>query len=493
MPASFVLRLPLACVAACLLLAAPASAASTWSVSVSTATATWTENTDSVGVPATLVVVAGANAANPADDRLESTYPITGGGCTQLTNPTRSSCPLGNGTVAYDRFIGSFSGDVSTYTITADFDRAGLRMQSVVSLAGGANGPNGTFNGAATSVGPIAASGFGTATGGADDDALTGNGTANTLVGGPGDDALSGLAGNDTLTGGPGDDAINPGLGATETADGGEGSQDTLSGAGEAGPAALSLDGVVNDRVVTGQTLTMTGFENLTGGDGHDALSGDAGFNHLYGGPGSDAIDGGGGGHDVLRGQSGDDTIQARDALTLFSDVACGGGADTAVVDAADLVSADCETVDRSPAPAGYVAPSFPGGPTSPSGAPAGNAAPSPAGAATIAAPVLSIERPRSVRRSALTSGVKVKVGSDQPAGITVELLRSATAVRAAAAPKDNLVIARSSKAAVTKQRTFTLRADRGLTRGLKKLSVRVTATSAAGVVTVVKRPLKLR
>lgn len=139
--------------------------------------------------------------------------------------------------------------------------------------------------------------------------------------------------------------------------------------AGEAGPAALSLDGAVNDRVATGQTLTLTGVENVAGSDGDDVLSGDAGFNHLDAGPGNDKVDGAGGGHDVIR----------------------------------------------------------------------------------------------------------------------------AGAVRATAAPKDNLVLARSMKAAVTKQRTFTLRPSRPLTRGLKSLSVRVTATSAAGVVTRVKRPLKLR
>lgn len=498
MLAHLLLRVALASAAATLSLATTAGAASTWSVNVATQTATWTENTVSAGIPSTLSVVPGPTAS-PADDRLVSTYPITGGGCTVLG--TGSSCPLFSGATAMDTFVASFSGTLSTYTITADFDRPGLRMQSVISLAGGPTGPNGTFTGAATSIGPIATSGFGISTGGADDDALSGNAGPNTLTGGPGDDALSGLAGNDTLVGGPGDDAISPGAGTTESADGGEGSQDTLSGAGEVGPAALSLDGVVNDRVLAGQTLTMTAFENLTGSDGNDTIVGDAGFNHLYGGAGNDTIDGAGGGHDVLRGQSGDDLIQARDALTLFGDIACGGGTDSAVVDAADLVAADCETVDRSPAPPGFVAPTFPGGPTSETGAPAGNTTPAPgspaasaaAAAALPAAPVLTIESPRSVKRSVLPKGVKIRISSDQAATVTVELLTTAKAVRAAAVPKDNLAIARSTKPGVTTQRTFTLRPERGLTRGLKSLSVRVTAVSGAGVTTVVKRPLKLR
>ncbi len=498
MLASLVLRVALASAAATLVLAAPAGAASTWSVNVATQTATWTENTVSAGIPSTLSVAPGPTAS-PADDRLVSTYPITGGGCTVLG--TGSSCPLFSGATAMDTFVASFSGTVSTYTITADFDRPGLRMTSVLSLAGGPNGPGGTFNGAATTVGPIATSGFGISTGGADDDALSGNAGANTLTGGLGDDALSGLAGNDTLVGGPGDDAISPGAGATESADGGEGSQDTLSGAGEPGPATLSLDGASNDSVVAGQTLTMTGFENLTGSDGNDTLVGDVGFNHLYGGAGNDAINGGGGGHDVLRGQSGDDVIQSRDALTLFGDIACGGGTDSAIVDAADLVASDCETVDRSPAPPGFVAPTFPGGPTSETGAPAGNTTPTPgspaaaaaAAAATPTAPVLTIESPKSVKRSALAKGVKLRVSSDQVATVTVELLTTAKAVRAAAVPKDNLAIARSTKSGLTARKTFTLKPDRSLTRGLKGLSVRVTAVSATGVQTVVKRSLKLR
>ncbi|MBJ7470773.1 MAG: hypothetical protein JHD16_05700 [Solirubrobacteraceae bacterium] len=500
MSASLILRAALASAAATLALAAPAGAASTWTVSAVTKTATWSENTNSALIKATLSISPGATAS-PADDRLVSTLPITGGGC--VSQMSVSLCPLGNGTVAYDTIVASLSGDLSPYEINVDLDRPGLRTQGIFSLAVGPNAPNGKLNGSATTVGPIVTNGFFNVTGGADDDALAGSDGGNdTLSGGPGDDAISGLKGNDTLSGGPGDDAISPGLGVTEVADGGEGSQDTLSGAGEAGPAALSLDGAVNDRVVAGQTLTMTGFENLTGGDGNDALIGDVGFNHLYGGEGNDTIDGGGGGHDVLRGQSGDDVIQARDALTLFGDIACGGGTDSAIVDAADLVASDCEAVDRSPAPAGFVPPTFPGGPTSETGAPAGNTVPVPgtpaaaaaaAAAAQAAAPVLAITTPKSVKRSALTKGVKVQVGSDQVATITVELLTTARAVRAAAVPKDNLAIARSTKSAVQAQRTFTLRPDRSLTRGLKGLSVRVTAVSATGVTTVVKRSLKLR
>lgn len=471
------------------LLLAPgvASAASTWTTNIATQTATWTENTVSSQVTVSLSVLPGPTAS-PVDDQMLFSYPTTGVGCTPQGGG--SKCPLGTGSVAFDTFNASLTGNVTTYAITADFDRPGLRMTSAFSLASGPNAPWGVFDGSATSVGPIATSGFSPSTGGGDDDALTGNAGANVLTGGEGSDALSGLAGNDTLIGGPGDDAISPGAGTAETADGGPGSQDTLSGAGEAGPAALSLDGVVNDRVVTGQTLTISGFENLSGGEGNDTLTGDAGFNHIYGGAGNDAIDGAGGGHDVLRGQSGDDTVQARDALALFGDVACGGGTDTAVVDAADLVDPDCEVVDRSPAPPGFVAPSFPGGPTTATGAPAGSVGAVSAAAVAAASPVITLELPKSVKRSALSKGVKVRVASTPAAAITVELV---TTARTAGSPKDNLVIARSTKGSVGAQQTFTLKPSRSLARAARKVSVRVTATSPSGLVTVVKRSLKLR
>lgn len=480
----------LACLAGTLALVAPAGAASTWTVNAATGTATWTENTNSAAVPATLSIAPGPTAS-PADDRLVSSYPITGGGC--FVQGPNSICPLGNGTVAYDTIVASFSGNLSPYTINVDLDRPGLRTEGVFTLASGPNGPSGTFDGSATTTSPLITNGFNGVTGGGDDDALSGNDGANTITGGAGNDALTGMKGNDTLLGGPGDDVISPGIGTGQVADGGDSSRDVLSAAGEDGPAVLSLDGAAND-TINGGSLTITGIEDLSGSDGDDALTGDAGFNHISGGLGNDTINGGGGGHDVLRGGPGNDTINGRDGAALFSDVACGPGTDTAIVDAADLVDPDCETVDRAPAPAGFVAPSFPGGPTTSTGAPAGSAAGSAAQAAVVPA-ALTLGLPKSIKRADLRrKGLKVSVAATPVATVTVELVTTARAVRAtAAAPKDNVVLARSTKQGVSGARTFTLRPDASLLRGAGSLAVRVTALTAAGVRTVERRALRVR
>ena len=126
-------------------------------------------------------------------------------------------------------------------------------------------------------------------------------------------------------------------------------------------------------------------------------------------------MDGNGGGHDVLRGGPGTDTIRARDASPLFGDIACGGDADTAIVDVADLVAPDCETVDRAAAPAGFTA----------------------TGAPDTAAPSVTIGGRASVTRAALLKGLAIPVTVGEPATITVELLVRARRVASAAAAGD--------------------------------------------------------
>ena len=115
----------------------------------------------------------------------------------------------------------------------------------------------------------------------------------------------------------------------------------------------MSLNGA-NDDSAGANTFQISNIEDVSGTSAADQITGDAGFNHLYGLDGNDKINGAGGGHDVLRGNPGDDEITAQDTPALFSDVACGAGTDTVIVDAVDLVAGDCETVQRSapdPAP----------------------------------------------------------------------------------------------------------------------------------------------
>ncbi len=102
------------------------------------------------------------------------------------------------------------------------------------------------------------------------------------------------------------------------------------------------------------------GSDVLRGGDRHgDAIDGGAGDDDLSGGFGDDTLVGGPGRdtiagdrplrcnelHCDLGGGSGNDTIEGRDGEV--DSIACGAGADRVVADAADVVAAGCEVVER--------------------------------------------------------------------------------------------------------------------------------------------------
>ena len=55
------------------------------------------------------------------------------------------------------------------------------------------------------------------------------------------------------------------------------------------------------------ETDSVQNFENISGGDGDDKLTGNAGANYLFGGAGDDLLIGGAGA-DTLRGFNGNDT-----------------------------------------------------------------------------------------------------------------------------------------------------------------------------------------
>lgn len=139
-----------------------------------------------------------------------------------------------------------------------------------------------------------------------------------------------------TMLGGEGDDRLSGQDGPTSVVDGGPGA-DTLIGGG----------------AMSGETLRGgPGNDNINGLAGNDAIFGDDGNDALTGGAESDTITGGPGVDDVL----GDDTYNAfsgNDTLLLVDGErdtgTCGFGADTAEVDAIDVLGAgDCEVVKRS-------------------------------------------------------------------------------------------------------------------------------------------------
>jgi hypothetical protein len=147
------------------------------------------------------------------------------------------------------------------------------------------------------------------------------------------------------LAGGTGDDLLDPGNGADDVG-GGAGYDRVLfvKAAGE--PVTITLDDVANDGQTGEGDNVHADVEDVSGGDGKDALYGNEQANVLRGNPGDDLVEGGGG-SDSLFGDAGNDTIKARDGLVDTID--CGPATDTAIVDTIDVLS-NCEGVDASSA-----------------------------------------------------------------------------------------------------------------------------------------------
>ena len=130
--------------------------------------------------------------------------------------------------------------------------------------------------------------------GGSGDDTLTGDSLANRLEGGTGDDVLRGGARADVLDGGADVDTADYGDKLVSVAL-------TLNGATG---ALVKVNGVYED--------TISNIENVIGGSGADALTGDGLVNHLEGGAGDDVLKGAGG-SDLLDGGIGMDTADYSD------------------------------------------------------------------------------------------------------------------------------------------------------------------------------------
>jgi Ca2+-binding RTX toxin-like protein len=249
--------------------------------------------------------------------------------------------------------------------------------------------------------------------GGEGNDRLFGYAGNDQLLGEGGNDDLDGGAGNDLLDGGAGEDRLeySTGVGGNDT---GAGADTYIGGAGsdrlyyDAHPPGVnvSLDGVANDGSAgegdnvgsdIENILGTTGNDVFTGGPGPDGFEGNSGSDLIHGGAGNDTLSGGSG-DDQVYGEAGNDKVEGGSGADLvdggpgsdqiYGDIAscsflcpfdpdtiaavdgerdsvdCGGGADTASVDAIDVV-AFCASVSTAAA----VAPAAP--PTAAGSAPA--------------------------------------------------------------------------------------------------------------------------
>lgn len=173
-------------------------------------------------------------------------------------------------------------------------------------------------------------------------DTLVGGDGADMLDGGADTDELHGGAGPDVLLGGEGRDTLVPGLGV-DVISGGT-NVDTVSYDERATDVSVSIGAAPADGAPGENDDVGADVENIVGGSGADSLTGDADSNDIDGGPGADVITPGAG-SDVVDGGVGPDTINALDGVP--DTILCGDGADSATVDAFDVVDS-CETTSVS-------------------------------------------------------------------------------------------------------------------------------------------------
>ena len=271
-------------------------------------------------------------AGAPIEDTLTSIENVTGGagndtltgngGANVLTGNGGNDALVGNG--GNDTLIGGLGNDALNGgggNDTASY--AGEANAMFVSLAAGT-----ARRGSAAAPIEDTLNSIENVTGGAGNDTLTGNGSANVLDGGAGNDTLIGGTGGDTLNGGADNDTFTYTFGdGADAVDGGTGS-DTLNIVGTTG--GNTLDVIFNGTAITGfeggtvtnveainasllggtDTLSYTGstagvtvnlgagsasgfasiagIENVNGGSGNDTLTGGDGANRLAGGGGND-------------------------------------------------------------------------------------------------------------------------------------------------------------------------------------------------------------
>lgn len=159
---------------------------------------------------------------------------------------------------------------------------------------------------------------------------------ADTITGSSGNDLLRGFNGADTIDGGNGNDVINGGAGK-DVIDGGAGN-DTASYAEKTGSVSVVLNGAtaVNVKVGGVNEDTLKSVENVIGGSGNDALTGDGSATRLVGNNGNDTLRGGdgndflsgGNGADQLFGDAGNDTLTGGAGADAMDG---GAGIDTAL------------------------------------------------------------------------------------------------------------------------------------------------------------------
>jgi Ca2+-binding RTX toxin-like protein len=366
--------------------------------------------------------------------------------------------------------------------------------------------------------------------GGDGDDTLEGNLGDDHLFGDAGNDTVDGGDDADEVRGGDGDDVVAGGgrPAFDDIVDGGAG-RDTLSqyeysgqqSDGTPQPVRITLAGgaddgrpgendnisgvevahllVAADITAAGDPVDLSVFRTqaaasrlvgspgpdlLTGFDFDDVIEAGAGDDQVIGSYGNDTINPGAGRDTVnadtatacnffeCRPPYGNDTVDARDGEV--DQITCGVGEDRVLADAADVVAADCETVQRASAPDA-------GKPGDGGKGPQGGDAPKPA-------KKLGVTLPKKLRAKAVRSGTRLAVVAPKAGKVTLKLTKGSGRARRTVATG-----AATAKAPGTvKVRLKALKAQRSrVRRGTFRLSV--TLRPAKGKATTLTRTVKLR
>jgi hypothetical protein len=324
------IRLPLLSLAALLLWAAPASAASSVSYTSSGGELTVTANDPVLSLA--LFQFNDVGGCEPTcDSRLDMQ---SAQGFTESPVSGRCTDPVGDATFYQCRPLPSsvrVTGSPGADTITAAGGGPVACPDPAVRMTGG-GGPDVLQSGCAADD----------LNGGAGRDSLDGGGGADELDGGGDADVLEGGGGTDVLNGGDGRDLIVPGTGSDVVLGGP--SVDRVSYEERNAPVTVSIGGIADDGQAGEGDTVGDDVEDIIGGTRGDTLIGNAQSNDIDAGSGDDVIDLGGGADTVDAGP-GDDTVQARDGAP--DRIVCGAGTDHVVGDAIDSTDG-CEDVQLS-------------------------------------------------------------------------------------------------------------------------------------------------
>ena len=160
-------------------------------------------------------------------------------------------------------------------------------------------------------------------------------------------DVINGLGGADTLIRGEGDFGGTP-EGGVDKLCGGDGNDGLIDGADKSDKSDKSdkVRGDAGDDIVDGDNFPSPFGDILRGDSGDDTLTGGQGNDNSEGGTGDDMIDVGAGtvaeGADNIKGGRGDDTINGVDDGSVDK-IDCGKGQDTVTAGPEDRVAGNCE------------------------------------------------------------------------------------------------------------------------------------------------------